>query len=675
MCGNSNLLYESISTNLEPLAWPSVYLIFCFSVLLTAPRAESQTPPSAVGPEVNQALIALEEGRCDDAVQLCRKAFLNEEMQTQGDDGGSAREEGLVKFWSKYNDDKFKEFYQEFVAMNPDPAAKILLAREHIQNDEREEALALLRQVARADAHGLDVSLRLALAQMFAQLEMWEDTAEQIRLVLKLIPPDTSSQVANLLNLDPFRTGSEEGRQQRIVAVYKELININPEPIIKLFLAQLYIQSDDHTSALELLMPLARADTPGIDATLRLVLAQAFVQLDKFDEAVDQVSRARDLLPDDVPEWVKLSLIMGKWLIKAGRTEDGIRHLEEYLDASTEGLRDPVPDVYFELGRAYRDLGEREQAENYFRRFLQVIEQGGFSPAADTLINLGDVYMKERKVQLAIEVYRRAVKVDPQLENIRLKLAQIYLVQGYPSKAISEVARITDDPELRPEVIAVLSSARVKLNDAQSDLERAEGALQKDKVLGQASDWTLVAFAIVLITGAGLLWVYLKSLQVERLVRRLRRVEVGLWRMIHSAVRNYWGSDWEEELIKGEYGARIGGKKLRSIAKEKNADDLLEVSTFGQLVGILDVGLQDGDDPLEFRKRCNPNTPQTRKLIVAALSQISSCRDMLVHSTMVKRELSGMVVEREERRVVSQMAKQIRRSLDLIREHFDMKLT
>jgi tetratricopeptide (TPR) repeat protein len=267
----------------------------------------------------------------------------------------------------------------------------------------------------------------------------------------------------------------KEGRREAVIAAYTQLAAEKPDPMLRLFLAQLHIRNGAEEPALALLEELAGADSPMVDASLRLALAQTFAQIGRYGDAVEQVDRVLSQLPPDAPERIQLLFDRGKWLVAAGRVEEGVRSLENSLELHMRTLPDPPTAHYFQLGNAYRLLGNREQAELYFRQFERRLEEIGFYTDPETLTHLGDIYMEDGNFRRAAECYRRVVEHDPQLGDVRLKLARAYLAEGAFPQAIVEAERLVGDGALG--TAASLLLARAYLQDGQPS--KAVGVLER----------------------------------------------------------------------------------------------------------------------------------------------------------------------------------------------------
>jgi len=103
-------------------------------------------------------------------------------------------------------------------------------------------------------------------------------------------------------------------------------------------------------------------------------------------------------------------------------------YIATYLEQIVTKMADPElriagkpEDVYHSLGLTYASLGLLAEAEDQFRRALDV------SPARiDSLVHLAQLYEKRLRLEDAIELYQKALQVDPKYRNANFNLARLY---------------------------------------------------------------------------------------------------------------------------------------------------------------------------------------------------------------------------------------------------------
>jgi tetratricopeptide (TPR) repeat protein len=300
---------------------------------------------------------------------------------------------------------------------------------------------------------------------------------------------------------------------------YEELVKKFPQPIVKLWLAQLYIEGDQTREAVKLLQEIGQSEAVLDDVALRLALAKRFEDAgDKaarlkaaesklsepkasepkpseyYAQAAEQFSRALGLLADpkthsEHKRRLKATFEYGRVLVKAGRVEVGIRKLNEamLLYRQVEGDR-PLP-VLFHLGKAHRLAGHKNKAEEYFREFLRGLEEKALGVDPESAEELGDIYLEDEDFRKAAEVLDRAVQeaLAQQLPNavrLQYKLARALYGQGSYERCIDKARAIIRTDEYGPQARLLLAEAY--LADGQPDkaideLRQLENLLDANK--------------------------------------------------------------------------------------------------------------------------------------------------------------------------------------------------
>lgn len=100
------------------------------------------------------------------------------------------------------------------------------------------------------------------------------------------------------------------------------------------------------------------------------------------------------------------------------------------------------------------DIGKYEDAKKVFELANQSItsRRAGEIPGVDRKfavkhLELADLYFRYRRYDEAIEEYRKAAALDPQNQEIRIRLAKAYAKKGYLTRAVQELQQITrEDP-------------------------------------------------------------------------------------------------------------------------------------------------------------------------------------------------------------------------------------
>jgi len=105
-----------------------------------------------------------------------------------------------------------------------------------------------------------------------------------------------------------------------------------------------------------------------------------------------------------------------------------------HLQAETAPL---LADKLVNQAKLLRSKAERDQAIELYRRAIQI------DPLSSKAYNnLGIAYFEKKEFNKALEAYLQAVKLNPDQLEIRYNLALLYLVVGQNDKAVAEIQEV-----------------------------------------------------------------------------------------------------------------------------------------------------------------------------------------------------------------------------------------
>jgi len=173
----------------------------------------------------------------------------------------------------------------------------------------------------------------------------------------------------------------------------------------------------------------------------RLSFAKAHEQEGNLTKAEDALRQILESYPKDSETKHRLGVI----LVRRGKTEEGLQHLEEAVAAQPKNLS-----MRNDLGYAYLTQGELEKAETEFREALEISPKNtqslnnlalaagyqgrtqeaytlfrGSMTEAEAMANLGFIHSQRGEVDLAIQRYSQALSYDPTLRNAADGMIQI----------------------------------------------------------------------------------------------------------------------------------------------------------------------------------------------------------------------------------------------------------
>jgi tetratricopeptide (TPR) repeat protein len=146
--------------------------------------------------------------------------------------------------------------------------------------------------------------------------------------------------------------------------------------------------------------------------------------------------------------------------------------LEDY-DGAIKALRHALTlnpnltDVHNNLGVVYSQTGEKEKA---YQEFTLVVRDPSFPTPEKPLYNLGELYLHDSNLELALMHFRRAVEKNPNFAMGYRGLGKVHVSLGEYEEAIEDFEKAI---ELLPtEVESLYELARIY--DSQSNTEKAQ---------------------------------------------------------------------------------------------------------------------------------------------------------------------------------------------------------
>jgi tetratricopeptide (TPR) repeat protein len=202
----------------------------------------------------------------------------------------------------------------------------------------------------------------------------------------------------------------------------------DPDPVLLLeALARNYQTSGRLAEALTCLDDLL-AECP-LHPRARVLRAQIWVRLQKWDEALEDARRAVELRPGSL----EARLIWAEANERAGQIEQAVR---EYGWLYERGQK--RPEVVLGLGRCRQDLSRFAEARQVLDAFL-----AGQPARADVLVERGRLALREGETTSAEPYFRRAIVADPSNLDAHRLLLRCLVAGGKPE----EFARV--DGQLR----------------------------------------------------------------------------------------------------------------------------------------------------------------------------------------------------------------------------------
>lgn len=177
----------------------------------------------------------------------------------------------------------------------------------------------------------------------------------------------------------------------------------------------------------------------------------------KYEEAIAEYQRAAKLDKDNP----FIFNYMGLAYLSIRDHKNAIKNFEHALE-----LNPDLTDVHNNLGVLYSETGDREKA---FQEFALVVGDPSFPTPEKPLYNLGELYLREQNVELALMHFRRAVEKNPGFALGHRGLGKTYLALGENESAIESFELVL---ELTPNDQDSLYEL-AQFYDRQGDIEKA----------------------------------------------------------------------------------------------------------------------------------------------------------------------------------------------------------
>lgn len=190
--------------------------------------------------------------------------------------------------------------------------------------------------------------------------------------------------------------------------------------------------------------------------TARYNWGVALLEQRRYQEAIVQLEAAVTRAPDHVDARINL----GNALVRAERAREALPHFEQALRLQ------PGPDVHFNLGVAFADLGESDAADRHFRSALRfdarlpeahyqlarLAERAGRTAEAESHYTatlqlaprhaaahgkLGLLLARIERLTPAAEHFRAVISLEPDNADAHANLGNVLLLQGQVREAIA----------------------------------------------------------------------------------------------------------------------------------------------------------------------------------------------------------------------------------------------
>ena len=177
---------------------------------------------------------------------------------------------------------------------------------------------------------------------------------------------------------------------------------------------------------------------------------QKTIQAKKYRAADEQLARALTIEPDNADYYYLRGLLRSY----QGRLVDSIEDLKRSLSIEPKHT-----DAAVCLSIILNDIGRYDEAKKIFEQANQSVflKQIGDDLQIDRRFavkhfEMGDLYFRYRRFDEAIEEYNKAILLDPQSIDMRIKRAKAFAKKGFITRAIQDLQQLKQE---RPTDLAV----------------------------------------------------------------------------------------------------------------------------------------------------------------------------------------------------------------------------
>jgi protein O-GlcNAc transferase len=198
--------------------------------------------------------------------------------------------------------------------------------------------------------------------------------------------------------------------------------------------------------------------------------APAYVTMGNVQQAQGQIEEAIRFYSEALafnPEYAEAYANLGSMLYKQGRFVEAVVNYEKAI-----ALKPTLAAAYWNISTALNQLGKTEDAKSYQEKALAINPQIG---GAESYLNQGDQLANAGKLDEAIDAWKQAIELKPDLVDAHCQIGIILRYQGKPKAAINYLEKAL---AIKPDFVIAHQHLCGILRDA-IDLTPARQAVQK----------------------------------------------------------------------------------------------------------------------------------------------------------------------------------------------------
>ncbi len=357
-------------------------------------------------------------------------------------------------------------------------------AKEQIESiatftfDQKKAYLELLDLCQLNHEKGTQVAFALNKAVFARQVGLFDLAISECKKAMDIFPENIVPKVI-LAN-----TYLSTNRTDEAIAIYSEIIKDKPEFASSYYdLGRAYLKADKQDEAISTYQNMLGVDDKSVSG--RLALAGTLVKQGNSEEAAKVISDVIALEPENLmahsllaeasladKDYKKAESEITKMIELKSDTFEGHFNMarikfaqgdfDKCIEHSKKALQTRPVDVRIHniLGMAYMRKGLIKDAVFEFNKIIDI--NSDFVPA---FLNLANINIAAKKPEIALLLYKAALKIDPNTVEARFGLGNSYALMGKFSESITEFKSITEKYPSNVNVQISLARSYMALDD------------------------------------------------------------------------------------------------------------------------------------------------------------------------------------------------------------------
>jgi tetratricopeptide (TPR) repeat protein len=340
--------------------------------------------------------------------------------------------------------------------------ARFNLVRAYLQAGKTAQAVQAAQELS--SAHKQDIQLQFTLGVLLAGAKQYKAALPELERANELQPETFEI----LYNLGQAYLKVHDSAKADLTL--NRALKVKPDSVDALhLLGEVYFEQSRPVDALDLLMrahKLAPENTDVIYLMARVSMTQNY-----FEDAIPLLESGLKI----APQRPDLHAALGESYFMAGKTESAIGEFQKLVEL------DPSAASYAFMGLAYRHLGRFDEASKYFELGLKQDPHN-----ASCLFNLGYIEERQGNYAAADAWLQKALAANPNFSETLLELANLRLKDKKYAEAIELLRRyvkVSRDPADGYYKLAMAERGLHQTEAAQRDLSVFQ-TLSKNSVTG-----------------------------------------------------------------------------------------------------------------------------------------------------------------------------------------------